>query len=190
MRKSVLIFGVVALALAGGTVYFVQQWLKQQRADIEARQPKQTKQPVKVVEKRPTTWVLVAKRPLPSGTFVQAGDLRWQSWPDAQVPQQYIKFLGETPGSVPPKLIGSVVRRGISEGQPVSPNFIVRAGERGFLAAVLRPGMRAVSIGVDDATGISGLVFPGDRVDVAGWTFEITAISGRAITEVHLRPAS
>ena len=166
MRKSVLIFGVVALALAGGTVYFVQQWLKQQRADIEARQPKQTKQPVKVVEKRPTTWVLVAKRPLPSGTFVQAGDLRWQSWPDAQVPQQYIKFLGETPGSVPPKLIGSVVRRGISEGQPVSPNFVVRAGERGFLAAVLRPGMRAVSIGVDDATGISGLVFPGDRVDV------------------------
>lgn len=166
MRKSVLIFGVIALALAGGTVYFVQQWLKQQRADIEASRPKATKSPQKVVEKRPTTWVLVAKRPLPAGTFIQTGDLRWQSWPDAQVPQQYLKFLGQAPGIVPTKLIGSVVRRGISEGQPISPQFIVRSGERGFLAAVLRPGMRAVSIGVDDATGISGLVFPGDRVDV------------------------
>ena len=74
--------------------------------------------------------------------------------------------MGENPGIVPVKLIGSVVRRGISEGQPIASEFIVRSGERGFLAAVLRPGMRAVSIGVDDATGISGLVFPGDRVDV------------------------
>jgi len=166
MRKSVLIFGVIALALAGGTVYFVQQWLKQERAALEAKRSKTVKTPVRTAEKRPTTWVLVAKRPLPSGTFVQAGDLRWQSWPDAQVPQQYVKSLGENPGIVPVKLIGSVVRRGISEGQPIASEFIVRSGERGFLAAVLRPGMRAVSIGVDDATGISGLVFPGDRVDV------------------------
>ena len=75
MRKSVLIFGVIALALAGGTVYFVQQWLKQERAAIEAKR-KTVKTPVKAATKRPTTWVLVAKRPLPSGTFVQAGDLR------------------------------------------------------------------------------------------------------------------
>lgn len=165
MRKSVLIFGVIALALAGGTVYFVQQWLKQERAALEAKRTT-VKTPVKTAAKRPTTWVLVAKRPLPSGTFVQAGDLRWQSWPDAQVPQQYVKSLGQNPGIVPVKLIGSVVRRGISEGQPIASETIVRSGERGFLAAVLRPGMRGVSIGVDDATGISGLVFPGDRVDV------------------------
>lgn len=166
MRKSVLIFGVIALALAGGTVYFVQQWLKQERAAIEAKRSKSVTKTTQVAEKRPTTWVLVAKRPLPAGTFVQAGDLRWQSWPDAQVPQQYVKSLGENPGIVPVKLVGSVVRRGLSEGQPIAGEFIVRSGERGFLAAVLRPGMRAVSIGVDDATGISGLVFPGDRVDV------------------------
>ena len=43
---------------------------------------------------------------------------------------------------------------------------VVKPGERGFLAAVLKPGERAVSVSVNATTGISGFVFPGDRVDV------------------------
>jgi Flp pilus assembly protein CpaB len=61
---------------------------------------------------------------------------------------------------------GDVTRRGIGEGEPVTPNRLVKPGERGFLAAVLKAGHRAVSIPIDAASGIAGLVFPGDRVDI------------------------
>ncbi len=165
MRKSVLLFAIIAIGLAGGTVYFVQQWLKAERAAMSARS---TQQPAKVaVKAEPKTYVLIAARPLPAGSFLKAGDVRWQSWPDAQVPPQFVRQVAEHPiNKLPASMIGGVVRRGIEAGQPIVKEFIVGKGEHGFLAAVLTQGMRAVSINVDDATGISGLVFPGDRVDV------------------------
>ncbi len=51
-------------------------------------------------------------------------------------------------------------------GEPIIGSKLVRPGERGFLAAVLRPGTRAVSVPVNATSGISGFVFPGDRVDI------------------------
>ena len=56
--------------------------------------------------------------------------------------------------------------RPLAKGQPVTQNMLVHPGERGFLAAVLTPGNRAVSVPVNKTTGISGFVFPGDRVDL------------------------
>ena len=43
---------------------------------------------------------------------------------------------------------------------------LVKPGDRGFLAVVLRPGYRAISVAIDARSGVAGLVFPGDRVDV------------------------
>ena len=43
---------------------------------------------------------------------------------------------------------------------------VLRPRDRGFLAAVLAPGTRAVSIAVDPVSGVGGLIWPGDRVDV------------------------
>ena len=43
---------------------------------------------------------------------------------------------------------------------------VMRPGDHGFLAAVLLPGMRAVTVGVDAITGTAGLIWPGDRVDL------------------------
>src|SRR5690606_18694221 len=62
--------------------------------------------------------------------------------------------------------IGTVVRHGIAAGEPITDTRMVKPGQAGFLAAVLNPGKRAVSIPVDMTTGIAGFVFPGDRVDV------------------------
>jgi pilus assembly protein CpaB len=42
----------------------------------------------------------------------------------------------------------------------------VKPGDRGFLAAALTPGMRAVTITVTMASGVAGFVFPGDRIDL------------------------
>jgi len=58
------------------------------------------------------------------------------------------------------------VRRGISAGQPITRGRSVNSGDRGFLAAVLRPGYRAVSLRVNATSSIAGLIFPGDRVDI------------------------
>ncbi|MEQ9349769.1 MAG: Flp pilus assembly protein CpaB, partial [Alphaproteobacteria bacterium] len=62
--------------------------------------------------------------------------------------------------------VGAVVRSGIAEGEPITTGRVVRPGDRGFLAAVLQPGHRAISVAVNATSGISGFVFPGDRVDL------------------------
>jgi pilus assembly protein CpaB len=64
------------------------------------------------------------------------------------------------------QLIGTVVRTPITAGQPISQGAIVAPGDRGFLAAALGPGMRAVSVPVSELTGVAGFIFPGDRVDL------------------------
>jgi len=61
---------------------------------------------------------------------------------------------------------GWVARNPISAGEPLSETKIIAPGNRGFLAAVLRPGMRAISVPVTITSGISGFIFPGDQVDL------------------------
>jgi pilus assembly protein CpaB len=108
--------------------------------------------------------VLVATRTLPVGTIVDAGAFRYQPWPEGLVqPAYYIRGQG---GVDPQSLIGTVVRNEITAGQPVTQGAIVRPGERGFLAAALGPGMRAVTVAVSATSGVAGFVFPGDRVDL------------------------
>ena len=106
--------------------------------------------------------VLVAQRTLPVGTIITADALNFQLWPADMVQDAY--FLdGETDVS---KLIGTVVRFPVTAGQPVTQAALVSPGDRGFLAAALGPGMRAVTVQVNDQTGVSGFVFPGDRIDL------------------------
>jgi pilus assembly protein CpaB len=72
-------------------------------------------------------------------------------------------------------LPGTAVRREIAAGQPINKESLVAPGDRGFLAAALSPGMRAVTIPVSGLTGVAGFVFPGDRVDLV-----LTQIVGSA----------
>jgi pilus assembly protein CpaB len=62
--------------------------------------------------------------------------------------------------------LGAVVREPIPAGDPVTPARVVRAGESGYLAVVLEPGKRAVSISVTVDSAAGGFILPGDRVDV------------------------
>ena len=99
---------------------------------------------------------------LPTGHFVQADDLRWQSWPDDSVDPSYVL---QGAGRIE-DFAGAVVRSPVAAGEPVTEARLVRPGERGFLAAVLNPGMRANTVKIDATSGVAGFVFPGDRVDV------------------------
>ena len=61
---------------------------------------------------------------------------------------------------------GSVVREPILAGEPIVARKIVRAGDSGYMAAYLEPGMRAMAISVSVETAAGGFILPGDRVDV------------------------
>jgi len=108
--------------------------------------------------------VLVATRTLPVGTIIDAEAFRYQPWPQGLVQPAY--FIRGAQNADPQTLIGTVVRNEITAGQPLTSGAVVRPGERGFLAAALGPGMRAVTVGVSATSGVAGFVFPGDRVDL------------------------
>jgi pilus assembly protein CpaB len=106
--------------------------------------------------------VLVAQRVLPTGTIITADAIGFQPWPQELVKDAYF-IEGESDVA---KLLGTVVRFPVTAGEPVTQGSLVAPGDRGFLAAALGPGMRAVTIPVSAKTGVGGFIFPGDRVDL------------------------
>ena len=106
--------------------------------------------------------VLVATRMLPVGTIIQPDSFRYQPWPKDLVENAYYIKGSADPAS----LAGTVVRADITAGQPVTQGSLVAPGDRGFLAAALGAGMRAVTVAVSNQTGVAGFVFPGDRIDL------------------------
>jgi pilus assembly protein CpaB len=106
--------------------------------------------------------VLVAKRALTAGTIITADALGFQPWPKELVQDAYF-IDGEADMN---KLLGTVVRYPITAGEPVTQGSLVSPGDRGFLAAALGPGMRAVTVPVSATTGVAGFIFAGDRVDL------------------------
>lgn len=145
-----LIFLGIAIFLAGAIAFSVRSAAKPAPAQ-EAAAPK---------KELPS--VLVAKNNLPAGSFVQPDQLTWVNWPSDNISPSYMK-KGEKTAD---EFAGAVVRSGIAAGEPITEGRIVKPNDRGFMAAVLTPGMRAVSVQINETTGISGFVFPGDRVDV------------------------
>lgn len=153
MSARRIVLPVLALALAGGTAYLAHDWVQSQKRPAQA-----ASEPAPVERKA----VLVAAVDLAPGQFLHAEGMRWQEWPDVSLPDTYI-----VKGTAPEEdLAGAVVRQQVAAGQPLTRAGVVKPGDRGFLAAVLEPGMRAVSVPVDEASSNAGLIFPGDRVDL------------------------
>ena len=152
VKKLVLLIG--ALLIAGVTAVMAKNMFSGASAPTAAATP--------VVPKGPE--VLVATRALPVGTIIDAEAFRFRPWPQGLVQEQY--FIRGAPNADPSSLIGTVVRNEISAGQPLTRGAVIRPGERGYLAAALGPGMRAVTVGVSTTSGVAGFVFPGDRVDI------------------------
>jgi pilus assembly protein CpaB len=109
-----------------------------------------------------TVGYLVAARALPAGTLARDSDFKVKMAPPDQVPPNALMSTPEVLGT----LRGALVRHYLDLDAPVSTADVLRPRDRGFLAAVLAPGMRAISIGVDAVSGVAGLIWPGDRVDV------------------------
>jgi pilus assembly protein CpaB len=155
VRARTLILLLVALGLAGGTGMLVRTWLAKQRA-VEAEAAPLVR-PV-----TPQKSVLVARGPIGRGQILKPGDFEWQPWADGPVHRAYIQA-----GSKPIEAFtGWVAREPFGPGDPITESKIVAPGSRGFLAAALQPGMRAISVLVNKTSDVSGFVLPGDQVDI------------------------
>ncbi|HEX6112426.1 MAG TPA: Flp pilus assembly protein CpaB [Geminicoccaceae bacterium] len=151
LRRIIVL--LLALVAAGGTAMFARSWIASQQVVQTAVAP---------TPREALHEVLVADVNLPAGTFVKPQHLRWQRWPTDDVPDSYVlKSVRSNE-----EMIGAVVRSRIAIGEPITDGAVVKPGERGFLAAVLSPGMRAVSVPINPTSSHSGLIFPGDRVDL------------------------
>jgi pilus assembly protein CpaB len=152
VKKLVLLIG--ALVVAAVTAITAKNMFSGAAAPVASAAP--------VAPQGPE--VLVATRSLPVGTIIDASAMRYQRWPQGLVqPAYFIK--GKSKGTSA-ALIGTVVRNEVTAGQPITQGSLIKPGERGFLAAALGPGMRAVTVGVSSTSGVNGFVFPGDRVDM------------------------
>lgn len=155
--KKLVLLGV-ALVAGLGTIFMA-------RSILQPPPPPPAPAPQQVVapEPEPDLRILVAAGNLPAGHLIQPDDLIWRVWnrEDERLPSYFVEGKQQ-----PGELHGAVVRRGISGGGPIVQGQVVKPGEQGFLAAVMEPGKRAVSVRINPVTGIAGLVFPGDRVDL------------------------
>ena len=106
--------------------------------------------------------VLVASRPVHAGNLLKPGDLATKEMTQKDAGEDSSLDTQDTRRA----LVGAMVRVGLEAGDIVRAKDVMRPRDHGFLAAVLAPGMRAVSVGVDAITGTAGLIWPGDRIDL------------------------
>jgi pilus assembly protein CpaB len=149
MNPRIIVLAIAALVVAGLTAFLVRIFLQGSGEEEQ-------------VVDTDTTAILVANSNLPMGHLVEPNDLRWQEWPNDSI---HANYLTQDEAEIE-ALNGYVVRFGITGGEPATRERMVGPGQKGFLAAVLGPDMRAVTIPVNRTSGIAGFIFPGDRVDI------------------------
>jgi pilus assembly protein CpaB len=156
MNSKRIVFLLLAVIVAGTTAFLARAWLQSERAAIAAQMGGQ--RPVA----KPAAQVLVARAAIRTGQLIKPDDLRWQPWPLGNLPASYI-VEGKRPIG---DFVGAVARSQFHVGEPIVESDIVMPGSRGFLAAVLKPGLRAVSVPATATSTVSGFIYAGDRVDV------------------------
>ncbi len=151
-----VLFAIGAILVIGGLALSVL-WVTQMQST-----PGVTQEPQAQASQPRREATLVAAHPLPEGTLVRMSDIRWREIePGENRPGLLLRSqAGEA------EFLGAIARRDFADGEALPAADLVKTGDRRFLAAVLKPGNRAVSIAVDAPQSSSGLVLPGDRVDV------------------------
>jgi len=153
MKTRTIIFAAIALIMGLVTATFARHQLSSAREHIAQQ-----------AQEHPSTtaYVLVAAHDIPSGALLQDDDFTWQSWPDDRLSEAYLRKGRDDAHS----LAGAVARQRIGQGQPIGSGGVIHPGERGFLAAVLSPGMRASTVPLNATADGAGLILPGDHVDL------------------------
>jgi|GEM_PF-6585410 len=157
MRFKDIIGLVIALVLAIGVAFLTRFFLEKKE------EPKKEL----ITQQQQVAQVLIAGKSLQEGDKIKGGDLIWQKWPLDTVNSNYItpQVLNSLSMTLE-SLTGSVVREPFLQGEPILIKGFIKQGERSILSAIVAPGKRAISIDVTPTTASSGLVTPGDIVDI------------------------
>jgi pilus assembly protein CpaB len=143
----------------------------------------------------PKEEILVATVHLAAGTLLRAQDVTWQSVTKPVEPGEIVRPSEGARQTKPgideetrAEVYGAAVRpaRDTAAGEPIRRGNIVRPGDRDFLQVVLTPGARAIAIPVTTGGASTGLLFPGDRVDVIltqNFKGESAVITRRSVSE-------
>lgn len=171
MNTQRLVVLGLALVAAAGAAMMVRSMIGGGTPQVDA---KPAPAPIAMSE------VLVASANLTPGQKLLVEQVRWEKWPSASVDDSFITH--SQAGSEQDAVKGVVVRSPIVANQPITKNAIIHADAAGFMAAMLTPGMRAVSIIVSAESGAGGFVLPNDRIDV----IQTRKINDAAISRIVL----
>jgi pilus assembly protein CpaB len=172
VRASTIVMIGFAVVFGLLAVFIAQVWLSNQ-ASMQAKNLEANKKTVA------TQTIVVAKQPLRFGTELNAAMLEETPWPAEAMPAGAFAKVSDM-------LTGGrrIVLAAIEPNEPVLALKITGPGQRATLSALVKPGMKAVTIRVNDVEGVGGFVLPGDRVDVV-LTRQLD--KGSATTEVVLQ---
>ena len=158
MRLIILAVALVAAVLAA---FLVRNLATQQPAVVNG--PTQTVEKIVEVEVSQQK-VLVAKTDLRVGTLLTPDEFKWANWPESTINPAY--YTQEVAPDAMEILTGSVVRSALYADEPIMPQKIVQKGETGFMAALLGPGKRAMTVEISPESASAGFILPDDRVDI------------------------
>lgn len=179
MRTGILIG--LAVILAGVTFFLAKSYLDSQREGYRRQAAAATSQ-----TKIQTAEILVAKVNMPAGTRIKRENVEWRVWPKKGVVKTHFVKGDKKLDDV----LGYIVRQGVLAGEPLVKGRIIEQGDRGYMAALLEPGMQAVSIKVRNITSVNGFIKPGDHVDVLltmKGNILGTSLKARKVTETILK---
>lgn len=141
--RNLLLLAILIGALSAAMVY---RYMRGLRSEVETARRTTAG----------TVDVVVANEAIPLGTRIEPKLLKTVPWPENLVPDGAI--------TDPKTVVDSVAQVAIAKNQPLSQSQVSTQG--GLLSSRITGGMRAMSVKVDDVTGVSGFIAPNSRVDV------------------------
>ncbi len=124
------------------------------------------KSTVKVVQKElmDTTQILVAAKKIKVGELVTGKHFKWQTWPNTAMGKNFINRARSR--NAIKDYNKAIARASFVAGEPIVVQKLIKANQGGVMAAILNPGMRAISVKIRENTSAGGFILPNDRVDV------------------------
>ncbi len=155
MRISTVVMVAFAVVFGLLAVFVAQSWLDNQ-TELRMKSLNALKKPIS------TRSIVVASKPLRFGNELTAGHLREMPWPEDALPNGSFAKITD--------LLSAgrrVVLSPMEINEPILASKVTGAGQRATLSSLLRDGLKAFTVRVNDVDGVAGFVLPGDRVDVA-----------------------
>lgn len=145
---------------------------------LAARMVMSTPDPVPVAEapvQSDTVKVLAAAHDISLGDKLSPDDLTWTDWPSAALPQGATTKTDEPDATE--VFTGQIAKAPIYEGEPIRKQRLINT-DKGFMAAILPKGKRAIAVGVEAETMAGGFILPGDKIDL----ILVREAEGRSVT--------